>query len=146
MLDKLRGYWENCKRWYARDDWNKITAFAALVALILIMFWCTAPAESDVVERLDDGEWLGLDGEKKYFSRVWGDGRRFRIDIYVQPEMDCMLIRIHEEWWIDGDRGTTTQVQEIAAPLPPRIIYWIEKRAGKHLDRLEDEGVYVRPE
>jgi len=142
---EVRYRWRNIKKWYRRDDWNKLTAFVTLVALVLILMWCTVPARSGTIE-LSDGEWVTIDGEMKYFSRVWDDGRRFTIDIYVQPEMDRMLMRTTCEWWANGNRNNPVQVVQNTAPIPPRVLYWMEKRIGKHLDRLEAEGVYTRPE
>ena len=148
----MREFWEKLKRvlkrtyrnwptWWKADVKNRVITvlFAAcLILLALVVF---------AQERLElaDGEWLITEGDFKYFSRVWDDGSRYTMDIYVQPETDAMLMRTTWEWWIGGDRRNTVQVVQIAAPMPPRVVYWLEKRAGKHLDRLEEEGVWVRP-
>jgi hypothetical protein len=103
-----------------------------VLVLVLALTWCVWPAEAQEPQ--------------KWRVRVWDDGSRYTMMIMVQPEMDHMLMRIHYQWWPNGDRTQPMEEWQIAPPIPPRVLHWMERRISKHLDRLEAEGVYVRPE
>jgi len=139
----IKRTYRNFPTWWTTDAKNRVITVLLALCLILLA-WVVLAVEDPY--RVDADELLVVEGGGfKYYSRVWDDGRRWTWDIYVEPETDAMLMRLTEEWWIGGDRRTPVQVVQLVAPVPPRVVYWLEKRATKHLDRLEDEGVWYRP-
>lgn len=44
--DKLAYYWRNCVRWYHRSRLNRVTTWALVAAIALVIIWAAYPAES----------------------------------------------------------------------------------------------------